>query len=52
MYVLALACSSSTYHCGKKVWNAMEGETMEVLRGDKVPLGDTWEKLYLRHDPV
>jgi len=36
----------------KKVWNVMEGKTMGVLRGDKVPLGDnrsaTCGKLYLR----
>ena len=32
----------------------MENETMEILNGDKVPLGDnrgaTGGKLYLRHD--
>src|SRR5882724_5151296 len=54
MHVLALACYSSSYHCGKKVWKAMEGKTMEVLRGDKEPLRDnrcaTHRKLYLRYD--
>jgi len=35
----------------RKVWNVMEDEKMEVLRGDKVPLEvPLMEKLYLRHD--
>jgi len=40
MQVLALAHSSSSYHCGKKVWNVVEGKTMGVLRGDKAPFRD------------
>jgi len=37
-----------------KQWNVVESETMEILSGDKVPLGDnkgaTSGNLYLRHD--
>jgi len=55
MCVLASACSSGSYHCGKKVWNVLEGETMEVLKEETrchletiaMPL---MEKLYLIHD--
>ena len=30
----------SSYHFGDKLWKVVESETMEILSGDKVPLGD------------
>src|SRR5882724_716258 len=30
----------SPYNCGEKMWNEGESKTNEVLKGDKVPLGD------------
>ena len=49
---VARPCSS--YHFWEKLWNVIETETMEILNGDKMPLGDnkgaTGGKLYLRHD--
>ena len=37
-----------------KWWNEVESETIDILSGDKVPLGDkkgaTGGKLYLRND--
>ena len=48
-----LSQSCGSYHCGEKVWDAMEDGTMGILRGDKVPLRDHRSapcgKLYLRH---
>jgi|SRR5882724_2864823 len=50
----APAQSCSSYHSRDKVWNVVEDEKMEILSGDKVPLGDnrsaTHRKLYVRHN--
>ena len=56
MCVRIPAHSYGFYHSRDKAWNMEEGETMEILSGDKVPLGDnrgtTRGKLYLRHNSV
>jgi len=31
----------SPYHCREKMWNEVESETNEVIRGDKVPLEES-----------
>jgi len=54
MCIRILAQSYGSYQFGDKVWDMVEGETMEILSRDKVPLGDnkgaTGRKLYLRHE--
>jgi len=51
---MALAQPSDSYHCGDKVWIAVEDKKMEIPGGAKVPLGNnrraTHRKLYLRHN--
>jgi len=42
MYIRIPAQSYGSYHFKDKAWDVVEGETMEILSGDKVPLVENW----------